>query len=92
MILLTDKIRKQFLMDGMAQLYKRQDLPLKDALGNLNLQPQKNTVAGSPQLFLEKTVSTKLIQRRENHHQTMRKQERHHFSQGGIVLPGKMDG
>ena len=76
--MLSDKIKKQFLMDGMAQLYKRQDLPLKDALGNLNLQPQKNTVA--LQLFLEKTVSAKLIQKRENHHQTTRKQERHHIS------------
>ena len=79
-------------MDGMALLYKRQDLPLKGALENLNLQPQKNIVAGSLQLFLEKTVSTKQIQKRENHHQTMRKQERHHFSLGGIVLPGKMVG
>ena len=60
-------------MDGMAQLYRRQDLPQKDVLENLSLQQQKITVAGSLRLFLEKIAFTKLIQERGNHHVNMRK-------------------
>ena len=60
-------------MDGMAQLYRRQDLPQKDVLENLSLQQQKITVAGSLQLFLEKIAFTKLIQERGNHHVNMMK-------------------
>ena len=48
----------------MDQLYRRQDLPQKDALENLSLQQQRITVAESLQPFLREIMFTKLIQER----------------------------
>ena len=73
-------------MDGMDQLYRRQDLPLKDVLVNLNLQQKKITVAGLHQLSL------KQIPDRQNHHVNMMKCRGHHFFQGGKVLAEKTVG
>ena len=72
-MILSDINKRQFLMDGMAQLYRRQDLPQEDVLENLSLQQQRITVAGSLQLFREKIVFTKLIQERVNHHVNLMK-------------------